>query len=980
MIVQGFSPARRYPQIKLVFFMAGVLAMIMSSFLLVIFTTSNVVEARHYRLSEAPTETWADADVASDVYVRIAPSEHEKWMAIQPSMEKVYKLSKQRLSHRRREFTPKARTNYKTEFLFVLSDHNESPMFLDDDRETIAVPNGMNISIVFDTLDEALDYVNNNDTDPESVRFVIVMEHGEHKIEGREARIARPYTSITSTMPKYPEKTVIRANDISGQLFFLDGTHDIDIRGVTLTGGRLAAANFTHPHVPRPCGSGLLISNSRNVYVESVILEHNKAAIGGSACIYASAQVTFHKVFIRSSMAFIRNLQLTDSMNHLQFSLASNFNINQSIFAQNLPALNDPEKEYGCGGGVSLFDSNDTVFSSCIFTNNSAINGGAIFTSNSDFNITNSRISGNTAYNQSSAIYSDLNSDITIDKVYFLENRCVRLSCKVIYSPKKELLDDLDNFRAYIYPMICMTGILLCVVLFSISCFELGRMFKQRYHFRNVVWGDIIYLWLLGAIGVYRPYRSVPRPFNWFHRTVVIFVLVLGCILQTMQSIVVAMPEFYDSMDRVRFILGGVQSVIYSALPLVLYIALILAVKASYKRLFVNYKPPIPTEIEMEEEKTSLINFYQTQIDKESEENIINASPTSEATTSFRKKKQKHFFDWKKDTQKTGLQRSIHNRRALAGCIISLLFLHGTYGIIIVDCYNFLQSNMDIAKATNQTIGLDTISSAIFYLMQWYLKFTIMSMVLLTVFLLCNRINSYQNTFFSTLYHQLEKTVFNLQTGVYSYVHLRKECKRLVRYSWILTITYVLLFLAMCVNEVLMILWGSSEYKFFAYYVAVLTIMMFLITHVSYTSNHWTSFRFDDFLAAVPHSITYDYGIFFVPGANKKFNISDADPSTTENGNGNNNTHKQNSGIASLDHGTFPTSSESKDSKAEKLLRDLTFFHMYIRDRTFAYRFPLEIQMQTYVVVSVIGLIGTAYALLKYVSSIFESSRYYQYL
>lgn len=174
---------------------------------------------------------------------------------------------------------------------------------------------------------------------------------------------------------------------------------------------------------------------------------------------------------------------------------------------------------------------------------NIAINGGAIFTSNSDFNITNSRISGNTAYNQSSAIYSDLNSDITIDKVYFLENKCVRLSCKVIYSPKKELLDDLDNFRAFIYPMICITGILLCLVLFSITCFELGRMFKQRNHFRNVVWGDIIYLWLLGAIGVYRPYRSVPRPFNWFHRTVVIFVLILGCVLQTMQSIVVAMPE-----------------------------------------------------------------------------------------------------------------------------------------------------------------------------------------------------------------------------------------------------------------------------------------------------------------------------------------------------------------------------------------------------------------------------------------------------
>ena len=127
---------------------------------------------------------------------------------------------------------------------------------------------------------------------------------------------------------------------------------------------------------------------------------------------------------------------------------------------------------------------------------------------------------------------------------------------------------------------------------------------------------------------------------------------------------------------------------------------------------------------------------------------------------------------------------------------------------------------------------------------------------------------------------------------------------------------------AMCVNEVLMILWGSSDLKFFLYYVAVLVIMMMLITHVSYTSNHWTSFRFDDFLAAVPHSIAYDYGIFFVPGANKKLHLPDT-PDIQE-------------GVQSKSYGggAFPNhSSDGKDSKAEQLLRDLTFFHMYIRGK-----------------------------------------------
>lgn len=151
-------------------------------------------------------------------------------------------------------------------------------------------------------------------------------------------------------------------------------------------------------------------------------------------------------------------------------------------------------------------------------------------------------MSGNTAYNQSSAIYSDLNSEIFIDKVYFIENRCVRLSCKIIYSPKKELLDDIYSFKEYVFPILCFIGIALLTILLIIPIFELARMIRQRAHFNKVVWGDIIFLWLLGAIAIYRPYQTVPRPYNWAHRTLIIVVLIISCVIQGMQSFAV-MPE-----------------------------------------------------------------------------------------------------------------------------------------------------------------------------------------------------------------------------------------------------------------------------------------------------------------------------------------------------------------------------------------------------------------------------------------------------
>ncbi|KAL9650552.1 hypothetical protein ABK040_004770 [Willaertia magna] len=899
----------------------------------------------------------------------------------------------------------------------------------------------INYSLIFNHIEDAFDYINHYQLeDTYSHRFTIILQQGLHQLDEPFLLIERPFTTILSENINKPYRTIIQANTIVGHLFFVHNTYNITLKGFTIQGGKLVHKLDSHPNVPKACGAGLIISDSKFINLEKVYFHDNKASTGGSICIYRSYFINFYKCEVRNSGAFINNVLLSNDLNNLQFSSASNFNVNQSVFVQNLPAYNDAEGTNGSGGGITLFNSNQTVFDSCVFINNTALNGGAIFTSNSVFNITNSRFSRNTAYNQSSCIYSDLNSEVSIFKVYFMENKCVRLSCKIIYSPKKELLDDIYSFKEYIFPIICLVGSLICFILFIIPIIELVNMISKRDIYKYVVWGDVIYLWFLKSLAIYRPHQTYYKILHFTHRGLIMFVITLSCFLQALQLIAV-MPSFFDTVDTVRYIVNAIQQVLYNFIPLICYIALIIALNVSYKRIFVNYKPPTPNEEENEEEESkSLIKFYQEQMEKEAEKedaylnsslnssnssqtpnennlssNLLNNDGTHTKSESKKKKKKKrgnHHFDWKKDSKKTGYQRDIHNRRALAACIISVLFTHCSYGVIIYNAYYSLVSNIDIAITTKQMLGLDSISSVIFYLLHWYLKITIMSYSLLTVYLLCNRINSYQNTFFSTLYHQLEKAIFNLQTGVYSYVYLRKESKRLVRYSWIITITYIFIFLALCANEVLMVLWGSSEYQFFIFYSIVMIIMLLVITHVSYTSNHWTSFRFDDFLAAVPHSIAYDYGIFFVPGQKQRKRESTVINSETigkeedeillqkdkeeENNNEEDeakinikrrkdygSTGKTYSRQPSFDftqqpiHNHYP---EHHNTKSEQLLRDLTFFHMYIRDRTFAYRFPLEIQMQTYLVITIIGLGGTAYALLKYLQSSFENSFYFQYL
>jgi len=187
--------------------------------------------------------------------IDVSNGDHEQWMMKQASTEKMYRF-------KRRE--AKSSESIKTDLLYVLSHMDEGPLFhchmdegplfhLDD---VITMPNH-NFSLVFDNLDEALEYVNNyKEHSPDQLRFVIVLQQGEHKLIKKEGRISRPFTTVISENTAFPEKTIIRANDISGQIFFVDGTHNITVKGMTLTGGNFVNLMDSHVNVPKPCGSG----------------------------------------------------------------------------------------------------------------------------------------------------------------------------------------------------------------------------------------------------------------------------------------------------------------------------------------------------------------------------------------------------------------------------------------------------------------------------------------------------------------------------------------------------------------------------------------------------------------------------------------------------------------------------------------------------------------------------------------------------
>lgn len=228
--------------------MSGFFMMIlMVAIAVVVFMRVDVVQSKRYDLSQQYDQQQLTDD--SELFVKVSSVDYERWMMHQPNIEKVYRLSK-------RIRRAKAEIDYKTEYLYVLGeDHNGGASFYMDASEEI-IPKHANISVVFDYLDEALEYVHENKDDPYLHRFVVIMQQGIHKVKGNEARISRPFTSIVSEDPRFPDRTIIRANDINGQVLFIDSTHNITIKGVTLTGGHLVNLKFSHKNVPKPCGSG----------------------------------------------------------------------------------------------------------------------------------------------------------------------------------------------------------------------------------------------------------------------------------------------------------------------------------------------------------------------------------------------------------------------------------------------------------------------------------------------------------------------------------------------------------------------------------------------------------------------------------------------------------------------------------------------------------------------------------------------------
>ena len=65
-------------------------------------------------------------------------------------------------------------------------------------------------------------------------------------------------------------------------------------------------------------------------------------------------------------------------------------------------------------------------------------------------------------------------------------------------------------------------------------------------------------------------------------------------------------------------------------------------------------------------------------------------------------------------------------------------------------------------------------------------------------------------------------------------------------------------------------------------------------------------------------------------------------------------------------------------SNRDRMLRDLTHFHGYIRNRIFSYSFPYEANLQTSTVFTLISLGGFSYGLVKYLSSSIPSEFIYR--
>lgn len=141
--------------------------------------------------------------------------------------------------------------------------------------------------------------------------------------------------------------------------------------------------------------------------------------------------------------------------------------------------------------------------------------------------------------------------------------------------------------------------------------------------------------------------------------------------------------------------------------------------------------------------------------------------------------------------------------------------------------------------------------------------------------------------------------------------------------------------------ETMITLWGMQENWYFAFFSITMLIALMIVTNVSYHSNNF---------------VTGNYDQFVIDALNSESNTIVKDKDHT-----NSNTNKK---IL---------------SNRDRMIRELTHFHLYIRGRQFSYKFPLDAEIQVKTVLTIIGLMGTGYAFLKYLSAKIPGHFYYEY-
>jgi hypothetical protein len=609
--------------------------------------------------------------------------------------------------------------------------------------------NGTSIHTAVKTIQHAVDIANPSDT--------ILLSRGIHSLY-REVFISKDNLTIQSLEANEEDPfsmneeqlAVIVAFRIIGQVLFIHHSNYVKIRFVVLRDATVWNLLETRPELEMPCGGGLMISSSNHTMVESVKMINNVAAQGGALCILNSNNVTVNRCEFIKNSAVIRNNVLHQQLNELRINRVSNFDIENSDFFGNIPLYKNPPNSpiLGKGGAIAVLQSFGVVINESVISNNTAADeGGAIYSAGSEIYLERSSINRNVGYRQSSTIYSDIASDIYMNKIYFFENFCVHSQCRLIYSEKRALLQDKTVFRVYVFPIVCFTGAVFSVILlfviplirFIMYCYSYVQ-YRRRQKEKDVqekrarlIRSDRVVMWVMESFAV-----SYPDGTNiiWIciHRSMVVLVIVLSVAYSSI-SYTSTFPLYYDEFDRIESVFYTMEHIYYYVIPLGAFIGTVIAARRVAPKLF----------------SSTYSKSFESSFDKETEKQLL-------LMTGHQVEEEMEMFHTN--------SRKRYNRRAMIACFWAFLYANIMYAIVVVDVFHFVQQQQNISNLTNENVAFDTSIVSIFSTLHWYLNFCIISLMLCVLYLICNRINALTRLYFDELHHKLKTGTFTLQWGI----------------------------------------------------------------------------------------------------------------------------------------------------------------------------------------------------------------------